>query len=367
MHDSGSPRECEFVNDAVPPRVAGGLPHAACGNPGVKIRLDRPLTATTVTAERGTLRPPIGLTAASVCGMVAAVLYTMANVALRQCVGVDPFLVSAMKAAPTVVILGPFLVWMMLTRQTIATSLKMAPRFVVASFFGQVIGNGAFQVALGVIGLAASVPITLGVLIIGSAVLGRILLGEPVSPRKIVAMMTLIGAVVILSLPGATALKIESATPMPVWVGALCAAASGFAYAFFGVAMRQALTGGMSAPATMLISGVVGTIALWSITLFRVGTGPLAELAGEQWAVMIAAGVFNFTAFAALSLSLKALPVVAVNLINASQVAMAAVAGVVLFAEPVTAPLAIGTALTFAGLMILASRRNAAKRPLLSG
>jgi multidrug transporter EmrE-like cation transporter len=45
-------------------------------------------------------------------------------------------------------------------------------------------------------------------------------------------------------------------------------------------------------------------------------------------------------------------------LINASQVAMAAVAGVILFAEPVTASLVIGIALTIAGLMILATRRG---------
>jgi DME family drug/metabolite transporter len=69
----------------------------------------------------------------------------------------------------------------------------------------------------------------------------------------------------------------------------------------------------------------------------------------------------NFTAFAALSLSLKALPVVAVNLINATQVAMAAAAGVILFAEPLTASLIIGIALTFAGLLILASRGSAGK------
>ena len=73
---------------------------------------------------------------------------------------------------------------------------------------------------------------------------------------------------------------------------------------------------------------------------------------------MFAAAAFNFTAFVALAFALKSLPVVAVNLINASQVAMAAVAGVMLFAEPATAPLIIGIMLTFAGLMILASRRK---------
>lgn len=312
-----------------------------------------PPPATSKRAQRA-LQPPLGIVAAAICGGIAAVVYTLANIALRQCVGIDPMLVSAVKAAPTVVMLGPWLAWMLLTQRTVATSYKMAPQFAVAAFFGQLVGNGAFQIALGIIGLAATVPITLGMLIVGGAVLGRVLLREAVDTRKIAAMITLISAVIILSLPGA---KMPAST-LPVWIGALCAAASGAAYAFFGVAMRRALTGGMSAPATMFISGCVGSITLWTITFARLGLVDLAELGIEQWAMMIAAGVFNFTAFAALSLSLKTLPVVAVNLINASQVAMAAVAGVMLFAEPVTATLVIGISLTFAGLMILASRRQ---------
>jgi drug/metabolite transporter (DMT)-like permease len=304
------------------------------------------------------LRPPIGIVAASIFGMVAAVFYTIANIALRYCVGVDPFLVSAVKAAPTVLLIGPFLGWMLLRGETIAISSRMVPRFIAAALLGQFVGNVGFQLALGVIGLAASVPITLGVLIIGGAVLGRVMLHEPVRPRTVLAIFALIAAVIVLSLPDATEPPSQSTTELPIWVGALCAAASGAAYAVFGVVMRQALTGGLSVPATMFISGVVGTIALWSATLVRIGIGPLEMITSEQWGVMLAAGAFNFTAFVALSVALKSLPVVAVNLINASQVAMAAAAGVMLFAEPVTTPLIIGILLTFVGLVILANRRR---------
>lgn len=304
------------------------------------------------------LKPPVGIVAATLFGLAAAVLYTMANISLRHCVGVDPFLVSAVKAAPTVVVLGPLLVWMVLRGDRIATSSKMVPRFVVVSFIGQFVGNAAFQVALATIGLAASVPITLGVLIIGGAVLGRMILGEPVRARTMIAMVTLISAVIILSHPSASETPATSSMNLPLWLGALFAAASGAAYALFGVVMRQTLTGGVSAPATMFISGAVGTIALWSATLARSGVSPLAEIEIAEWWMMASAGVFNFTAFVALSLALKTLPVVAVNLINASQVAMAAIAAVLLFAEPVTIPLVMGIFLTFAGLMILANRRK---------
>ena len=101
------------------------------------------------------LRPPIGIVAASICGGLAAVFYTLANIALRQCVGVDPFLVSAVKAVPTVLVMGPFLGWMFFRGETIATSSKMIPRLIVTSFVAQLVGNTGFQIALGVIGLAA--------------------------------------------------------------------------------------------------------------------------------------------------------------------------------------------------------------------
>jgi drug/metabolite transporter (DMT)-like permease len=305
------------------------------------------------------LRPPVGIFAAAVFGILAATLYTAANIALRHCVGVDPFLVAAVRAVPTVVVLAPLLIWMLFRSETIATSTDMVPRFVAAALVGQFVGNASFQIALSIIGLAVSVPISLGVLIMGGAVLGRIVLHEPVRGRTVLAMMALITAVIVLSLPNAAAPVLHSAAP--VWVGALCAAASGGAYAVFGVTMRQTLTGGLSVPATMFISGAVGVVSLWSVALLRIGWDSLQTITAAQWGVMFAAGAFNFTAFAALSFALKTLPVVAVNLINASQVALAAAAGVMLFAEPVTAPLIIGIVLTFAGLAILASRAGPAK------
>lgn len=344
--------DCEFVGDTATQVSRARLEGVATATPE---RRKKQREVHRVPA----LNPPLGIVSASICGMVAAVFYTIANIALRHCVSVDPFLVSAVKALPTVIVLTPLLGWMLYRGDTIATSSKMVPRFIAASFVGQLVGNAAFQVALGVIGLAASVPITLGVMIILGAVLGRMMLHEPVRPRMVLAMVILIIAVIALSLPNAT--PSPRSTGLPIWVGALCAAASGAGYALYGVVMRQTLMGGLSVPATMFISGAVGTVALWSVTLLRLGIGPFETITSDQWSVMIAAGAFNFTAFAALTVALKSLPVIAVNLINASQVAMAAVAGVLLFAEPVTTGLILGILLTIAGLLILAKKRAPAE------
>jgi DME family drug/metabolite transporter len=236
------------------------------------------------------------------------------------------------------------------------------PRFILASFLAQFVGNACFQFSLGIIGLAASVPITLGVLIVGGAGFGRILLNEPVNRRTMWSMAVIISAVVVLSWPGAVETSAvetsagKTGSTSPLWLGAMWAIGAGLCYSLFGVITRQALTGGLSVPVTMLVSGTVGVITLTPFAIYRLGLESIGEVTSDQWYVMLAAGFFNFTAFVALTISLKALPVVAVNLINASQVAMAAIAAVILFSEQITPSLIVGIALTFAGLLILAKR-----------
>ena len=343
------------VSDSASDEFAGGTLEPPLGSPAKQAQQHEPKSPRE-------LRPPVGNVMGVMLGLSAAVLYTLANIALRHCVAVDPFLVSAVKAVPTVIVLGPLLVWMLMRGEALATSGRLIPRFIVVSIIGQFIGNAAFQIALGTIGLAASVPIMLGVLIVGGAILGRVLLREPVRLRTLLAMIMIIIAVVVLSHPSTSEMPKNSITNHPVWVGALCAAASGAAYALFGAVMRQTMRGGVSAPVTMFISGLVGTISLWGVTLANSGLHSLSLVESSQWSMMAAAGVLNFSAFVALSVSLKALPVVAVNLINASQVATAAVAGVIVFSEPVTWPLSLGIVLTFAGLLVLANRRPQASK-----
>ncbi len=311
----------------------------------------RPVTA----PETRSVGAPLGILGGTLCGIAAAVFYTLSNIALRSCVDLDPFLVSSVKAFPTVLLLGPFLLWMRFTKQRLLTNSKSLARFAAVALLGQFVGNAAFQIALGSIGLAKSVPITLGVLLIGGGLLGRFMLGEPLRRKTVIAIMTLLSAVIVLSLS-----QEDEAEPMDgsLWLGAACAAASGGAYALFGTVMRQSMNNGVSAPLAMFTSGMIGSIALSAFTLTRMSLDQVATVAGEDWWMMSIAGFFNFTAFVALSLSLKSLPVVAVNLINASQVAMAALAGVMLFAEPVTAGLVVGLGLTILGLAILGYRNR---------
>ena len=325
-------------------------------------------------SDRST-RPPMGMIAGALFGLSSAILYTATNVALRHCVDIDAFLVSAVKAIPTVAILGPYLIWMTIRKEVIASNYQMVPRFILAALLGQFVGNAFFQLALGRIGLAVSVPITLGTMIIGAAILGRLLLHEKVNLRTLIAMVILLSSILVLSIPSTnppspvdslTKGKADiDGTPAEVGLGSICAAMSGLAYAVFGTTMRQALTGGLSAPFTMFVSGSVGAIALWGFSFYRMGTDLILEVPPGYWGTMFIAGMLNFLAFVSLSISLKSLPVVAVNLLNASQVAMAAIAGIIFFAEPITGSLIVGICLTLTGLLVLVQRNHrAGKKPI---
>lgn len=318
-------------------------------------------------------------------------LYTLTNISLRDSVDLDPYLVAAVRAAPTAILLLPVVGWIALRAKTEKVRVRFGHRsilqYIAASLFAQFFGNAAFQKALQRIGLAASVPITLGVLIVAGAILGALWLKEPVGKNKILAMITLMIAVIILSLPqqsgqpdppsiDATVAQSDLPTAtLPtlgtddvdahrqqstdVIVGSFWAALSGLAYSCLGVTMRQSLQSGTRASTLMFISGLIGVLTLAPYCVATLGVETIAATSSSQWGTMIAAGVLNLSAFIAITTALKMLPVVAVNLINSSQVAMAAIAAVILFHEPITLQLGIGISMTFVGLLILARRTRA--------
>lgn len=302
-----------------------------------------------------------GISIGIACGFVSAVFYTLSNIALRQSVSVDSFFVAAMKSGPTIVFLTPYLLAMKWTGRRVAVSPHLIPRFALVSLIGQVGGNGSFQFALTKIGLAATVPITLGSLLIASAILGRWMLGESVRRRTAIAIAILIVAVFLLAQSGTTAAAgiAGDALRWEQFSGAIFAVGSGVSYAIFSTTMRLSMQQGLQSATAMWISGMVGTTALLGIVLSRISLESLSELPVGLWQSMVLAGVFNFVAFVAITTAMRVLPIVAVHLLNASQVAMAATAGVVLFNEPTTWKLVTGIALTMSGLIVLATRRPA--------
>jgi drug/metabolite transporter (DMT)-like permease len=307
---------------------------------------------------------------ATAYGIASAVGYTLANICLRALTELDPVWVSQLKALPTVIGMIPFVAMRMVQGQAVLPSFRVLGIIILGAMIGQLLGNVAFQWSLGVVGIALSVPLTLGAMIVSGALFGSVLLGDRVSRSVAVASVVLMLSIVILSLgaPQANASIERVAAGMGgadrwrVLLGVAAACVSGFAYSGLGVALRLATHRGTPICSLLLIVAATGFVLLGAIVQWRFGHLPWYTLQGPALFYMVAAGTFNLLAFAALTKALHLSSVVFVNALNASQTAMAAVIGVLMFGEASSWPMVLGVLLTVFGLLMMKGRR----RPPLS-
>ena len=303
----------------------------------------------------------------TLCGFVAAFVYTCANVFLRAVNHCDPVWVSSIRAMPTVLIMGPVMALMAVRGQRVWPRPAAIAAIAVGGLAGQLGGNISFQWALGEIGVALAVPLTLGGMIVAAAIFGRVILAEPVTPRVLLALLMLLGAIAVLII-GAKAAHQSVATsegsPLRLAVGVGAACLAGVCYSVLNVVLRYWTNRGAPLPSTLFTVSVAGALSLGSIAWLRIGTAGMAATTPTQLSLMLAAGVCNTIAFAALTKSLQLTSIVYVNALNATQATMAALAGVLIFHEALSPWLAVGVALTIAGLMFLARAHRAMREPL---
>ncbi len=296
---------------------------------------------------------------------LAGLGYSTANIFLRMVSDQDPAWVSCVKAIPTLVFVIPWLLLRYQKGHRTPPSRRLVLLMTAVSIVGHLAGNVVFQWSLGIIGLALAVPVTTGSMILASAVLGWWLLKEQVSNRTIVAILILFAAIVLLSFgsdeatesvledPDAEARSLKLAT-----LSVLLVCGSGIGYALFGIVIRHCVQNGMSNPMVLFISSTVGFIVLLIATFISADASVISNTSPENLTYMLLAGVCNFQAFACLVVALRLLTVTSVNLLNSSQIAIAAIAGVVFFNEPITTPLVLGVMLTIAGVMTIGSARE---------
>ena len=302
---------------------------------------------------------------AALYGGASALGYTGANCCLRAATNVDPVWVSAVKAFPTAAAMGVVLTLAASRGQSLFPPWKIIKALILAGLFGQLVGNVLFQYSLGVVGIGLAVPLCMGMIILASALLARFYLHESVTLPAVLSMAVLIVAIWVLSLGAGDAYQSIANQAPRGWlllIGVAAACASGFAYAVLGVVIRYGLTANCSITATTFLVCLVGVIALGLWSGVKIGVAGMLATTPRDWYVMLAAGVFNLMAFLALARALQLMSVVYVNAVNASQVAMAAVAGVLFFREPLTVALAAGVFLTVLGLLLM-PRKDRPQRP----
>lgn len=297
----------------------------------------------------------------TLCSALSSVAYSASNVCLRSAAGNDPFLVSCVKAVPTMLVAIALLTLSWRQGRLKFPSPRAFAALTLVGTIAQLCGNGAFQWSLSQVGLALTVPICAGSMIISATVLGRVWLGEAVTPRSAVALAILITSITVLSVgaeraPELAEIATASVTARPaVHVGIVLAAAcgAGIAYALLNVLIRKLVTGSFAMPFVLAIVSSTGVISLGLASIAKIGWPAIEQTPMSDVGMMFLAGSFNAIAFLALTKALQLVSLVQVNAVSASQSALAAIAGVVIFGEMMTLSLIMGVLLTVLGLTLV--------------
>ena len=293
-------------------------------------------------------------------GLVSALAYTAANIALRNLSGTDGLVwacwVASVKAVPCCLLSVVLVFFRWMTGKQAFPPRHTVLMLFAASIMMQYGGNACFNWALNKVGLILTVPIVFSTLISGSAILGRLFLGEPINSRTLASMGLLLLSIISLSL--AADGSFPEASAFTIGTGMLLAGIAGLSYGANSIVIRQFLGGQYSVSSILLIMSTSGIVMLGIPSFFMMGPERLADITPTQWNSMFWAGISNAIAFYAVSSALKYIPAVRANLLNASQTAMCALAGILIFHERMTLLSAIGIGLTIAGLTLLGVRRK---------
>jgi len=310
------------------------------------------------------LRPVVAGTA---CCAVSALGYTGAHICMKRIneLGVDSMWAVANKEFVTVAVVGPWLLCQVLRGQRIVITRRAIIALAAVGLAVQMAANLGLQWAFGVVGLAVAIPAMFAAMLTGSGLLGRLALGEGVPKRSITAIGLLIVALVLLGLATHAAARapetsadapieapiIPEAEPFWFFVGLAACCMAGTIFALLTITIRTAVTANTSMAAVVLITTAMGVVSLGPLSLLRLGPEKLLATSGEQAVWMLAAGLLNLIAFLAITKGLHLTTVLHANVLNASQVAMAALAGLLFFDEPLTVWLVLGVSLTIVGIV----------------
>lgn len=334
-------------------------------------RYNEPVTPPVTPApEPAARRPSRGLDphlAGTLCVAMSALGYAATNICLRRvALLADPMWISCLKSAP-IALAATLLVLVRLGRgRSTGLTRGDVARLVANGVFVQLVGNVVFQWTLSEIGLAMTMPINFGALMLSGVVMGRVWLGETITGRTVAAMALLLLAIVVLSSGAADAhqsVSAHGAGAAALAVAVLAAVVSGIAFAVNGAVIRAQVRRSDAVAATMMVVSATGVVTLGLLSVLRLGIGTLMATSNDVLANMALAGTFNAAAFFAFIAGLQRVTTVHANLLNASQTAICSVAAVLLFGEAVTPALAAGVALTVLGLTLIDSgQRPAATR-----
>ncbi|QDU77893.1 EamA-like transporter family protein [Bremerella volcania] len=312
--------------------------------------------------QRTSPNPWLGL----ICGVLAAVGYSLANICLRWLTNLDPIWVSFFKAIPTVVLFAPIAVWQVRTGRSPMPKASSIFILIVAAIISQLLGNAMLQWSFGVVGVAMSVPLCLGTMIVVGVMVSNWLLEESLTRWQRWGTASLVLALITLSLAGRGAVQsvVEDASGwLMIGAGIVAPMLAGISYAFLSVAIRRGVSGEVSMFMTTSLICAVGIAILGPLSLYTTGLEEMALTTWSQYGVLLIAGLLNAAAFVALTLSFRYAPVIVGNAANSLQNPLSALAGVILFHEAYSINLIFGVVLTVLGVVMMGLRERPLPEP----
>ena len=314
--------------------------------------------------------PPVSLGTAdsrligTACCLFAAVGYTVCNICLRRLAETAPLAWTMfVRELVGMLAVAPWVLWGLRRGMRCLPDARSFRALVASASAAELVGNLGLLWAFRVIGLSVAIPVALGVSLASSAVLGWLVLGERVSRRSTLALGMLIGAIVLLKLGADQGPRLSEAGTVDRLLAIAIAVAGGCSYAWLSVSMRQAAVAGAPLPGIALVATGTGVVVLGPVGLWQSGLGGLMALPLPEVSLMLVAGALNLAAFLAIAKGLHLTTIVHANLLSASQVAMAAVAGMLLFEETPNGWIVLGVVLTLVS-MVLVERPAVNEEPL---
>jgi drug/metabolite transporter, DME family len=293
--------------------------------------------------------------------------YAASNICMRQLTVMrcDPFWAVFNRELTTTIIAGACLLFQRFQGRPTLPSRSILLRLVCLGVIVQLVGAMCLQWALGIVGLAVTVPFYFGARIVGVALLGYAWIGERVSTRSKLAIGVLLASLALLgrgvSASGGSLAAAD--VPFSLWLlilGILAAIVSGAVAAMLSISIRDLATDSTMPLTTVFLIPLMAVVSLAPFCAMRLTTTEMWGTPWQEWVCMVDAGVFNFIAFLALAKGLQLATAVYVNSVGVLQVAVSAMAGILLFAEPMNLWLALGIGLMMAGIL-------AVDRPVADG
>jgi len=312
--------------------------------------------------QRTTSNPWLGL----ICGVLAAVGYSLANICLRWLTDLDPVWVSFLKAIPTVTLFAPVAIWQVRTGRAPLPRASSVLILIGAAISSQLLGNALLQWSFGIVGVAMSVPLCLGTMLVVGVLISKWLLYESLTRWQSWGTGSLVLALITLSLAGRGAVQSVVDDPsgwLLIGAGIVSPMLAGSSYAFLSVAIRRGVSGEVSMFMTTSLICAVGMGILGPLSIVTAGLEVVSLTTWPQYGVLLIAGLLNAAAFVSLTLSFRYAPVIVGNAANSLQNPLSALAGVVLFHEAYSINLIFGVVLTVVGIVMMGLREKPAARP----